>query len=526
MLSILLVNPPVTIAENAPRALYPPLGLAYLAAVLESQFEVRILDCVAEGSMKEVPVEPGFVRLGLTPDEIELRIGNEPVAVVAIGCVSSDQIPNTLLVAECVKNLRLRRFLDMTVVVGGPGFTASPYDVMTSFNVDYGVLGEGEIPMFQLCSALYARRGWEEVAGVAFRDHYGTITINEATATVEDVDQIPPPARNLLNMQRYFFGPSYYGQAITPHTSMVLSRGCYSDCVYCAVPRIFGKVFRKRSPQLIFEELEAIRHEYAVREVEFIGDNLFHERDWAHEWMTEMIEAGLDMKWSTMSGQSLHNFDLDTASLAVQSGMRSVWLDVTSGDGKAYDNLFKRPGDLDDVVDLVRFLKRSRVYVGGLFTVGVPGETKESMARSVARAFAAGFHEIEFRVMTPFPGTPLWDECAEKGHFELVPDAVALLHDRGYVKTGEFNSVNALWQRDWARAREETRRLVSHPSAMTAQLSKFAMKGLFHPLSALKTVYRFAKLAGGTPLPEPQGAPQHGATPAPAPAAEPSDEDF
>lgn len=521
MISVLLINPPITVPITGRRVIAPPLGLAYLASVLlEGHFEVRILDCVAEGSMREDIVEPGFVRVGLTPDEIEMRITNDPPAVAAIACVSSDQVHNARLVAECAKNLRQRKLIDITTVVGGPGFTAQPYEVMQDYNIDFGILGEGEIPFFQLCQALYQRGGWEEVPGVVHRDRLGGVTVNPVGPVVEDLDLIPMPARQLLNMHYYTYGPSYYGEAMTPHTSMVLSRGCPSQCVYCAVPRMFGTTLRKRSTGRIFDELEFLKNEYVVREVELIGDNLFHDRDWAHEWMGQIVETGLNMKWSPMSGQSLHNFDLETAEMAIASGMRSVFLDITAGDIAVYDRVYKRPGDLSGLAELVRFLKRNKVYVGGLFTLGAPGETRESMRSTIRLAFGLGLHEIEFRAMTPFPGTPLWDQCAQENLFELVPGTPELLRDFGYIVTDDFTARHVRWLRDWARMREESRQMVAHPGRLVGGAAKLAIQTVFHPFTALRTIWRFVRLATGTPLAEPTTGPRaaRGGTPAKAAA--------
>ncbi|MBM3462650.1 MAG: radical SAM protein [Armatimonadetes bacterium] len=532
MLSVLLVNPPITVPVDAKRVVTPPLPLLYLAAVLkEGHFDTRIMDCVAEGSMMEAPVEPGFVRIGLTRDEIEMRIANEPSALVGVLASSMAQLPNALLVCEAAKKLRERAYLDISTVVVGPAATASPFEVMADLNVDFVVQGEGEIALFKLCTALNARQSGADIPGVGYRDRLGTATVTPGMELVEDLDQIPQPARWLINMPHYMFGDSPYGQPLTPHTTVVLSRGCPSQCVFCDIPRHLGNVQRKRSPETIFNEIEELRNEYALREVEFIGDNLFHDREWAMEWMGKIVEAGLAIKWSPFDGQSLEGLDMETAAAAVESGMRTVFLDIRSLDPKVYARAYKRPGSMDDLVELIRFFKRNGVRVGGIFQVGVPGETRDSMRRTVNEAFGLGLHELEFRLLTPSPGTPLWDACAENGWFDTVPDAAALIRDGGYLKTSEFTPRDVVWQRDWARTREQARRLALQPGELIGRSVRFLMGTVFYPVTSARTVMKYVSLAAGKPLPGPRpvvrGAPA-AAPPPEEPAAEapPKEEDF
>jgi anaerobic magnesium-protoporphyrin IX monomethyl ester cyclase len=447
-------------------------------------------------------------------------MANEPPAVAVIACPSADQAPNAHMMAECCKNLRARKLIDITTIMVGPHASGQPYEVMSDLNVDYIIQGEGETPLFQLVSALYQRGGWDKIPGLGYRNNYGTSTINPPGPVVEDIDLFPMPARHLLNMQRYTYGPSMYGQALTPHTTMMLSRGCPSECAYCPIPRILGTDFRKRSPGRILDEIEMLQHEYSIREVQFIGDNIFHDRKWAREWMKLFIDTGLEIQWSSQSGQSLYNFDLDMAELAVASGMRQMALDITCGDPDAYSDAWKRPGDVTDAVKLVRFLKKKRVFLTGLFRLGMPGETRADMARTVSYAFSLGLHELEFRAQTPLPGTPLWDMCAEKNFFELIPQAKELLLENGYIQTAEFNSRQVTWQRDWARTLEKSRQLLRHPGTLALQGGMFAIKGLFHPVGALQQAWRFAKLVGGTPLDAPKAPRRPGVKAPSAPAAD------
>jgi len=290
MKSVLLINPPLTVRADAPRIVYPPLGLCYLAATLRmGNYDVSLLDCVMEGDMRETPVGPHHVRIGLTAEEIENRVAFYAPTLAAVTCTAADQAANAHLVADSVKRLRARKSMDIAVAVGGGYASTWPEQVMADYNVDYAVMGEGETPMFNLCTAMRNRRPPVGVEGVAYRDEWGGPVINKPQGTFPDVDQIPLPTRSLMKMVQYCLLPSYYFEAMTPHTTMVLSRGCPSQCIFCSVPSSFGTRYRKRSVDRILEELGGLREEYGLREIEFIGDNLFHDREWALGWMNAII---------------------------------------------------------------------------------------------------------------------------------------------------------------------------------------------------------------------------------------------
>lgn len=519
MKSVLLVNPPITVRADAPRIVYPPLGLGYIAATLRmGNFDVTLLDCIMESDMREVPVGPHHVRIGLSSEEIENRVAYFAPTLVAVTCMAADQAANAHMVAEAVKRLRGRKSMDISVAVGGGYASTQPELVMADYNVDFAIMGEGETPMFNLCMAQRNRRPPVNVDGVAYRDEWGSPVINKEQTTFPDLDQIPVPSRDLMKMVRYCLLPSYYFEAMTPHTTMVLSRGCPSQCAFCSVPRCFGSKYRKRSVDRILEELGALREEFGLREVEFVGDNLFHDREWAHGWMSAIARKHSDLNWSPVTGQSLMNFDQDMAGQAVRSGLRSIMFDVSSLNSRVYGEIYKRPGDLSEFSRIVKFLKGEGVKVGALVTVGAPGETRQTMAETVNKAFSMGFHDLHVRAMTPYPGTPLWTECEEKGLFFPKPDADDLLNDWGYIKTPEFTPSQVSWQRDWAESQLRTKRLMGNPADLVGKLGEIAYDTAFHPIIKLKQVYKYLTLMGGTPShykPPAPKAPPKAAEPAP-----------
>lgn len=493
MITITLLNPPLTLPITARRPVIPPLGLLSIASFLRQNpvNKVSIFDAVAEGPAHETRSIAGFVTVGLSLDEIQMRLATERPSVVGISFISSDQARNAHQVCDRVKQLKRDKDIDITTVAGGPHVTAFPQDVMADLNIDYAVVGEGEIPMFKLCESLTQFKEPQGIPGVCWRDRTGEIHFNDTAELVPDLDLLPAPARDLLTMQRYSFADTYYGMTLKPHATMELYRGCPHQCVYCQVPRMFGKEFRKRSPEHILEEIRMLKKTYNIREVQFVGDNLFGDRRWAMQWMTELIESGNDVHWSTMSGQSLYNLDAELAQLAIESGMRSIVLDFPSADEDAYDSAYERPGSLDNVRSLITSLRRARVYVGGLFSIGAPGETRRKMRHTVNFALGLPLNEVHFRPMTPFPGTPLWDSCASRNLFDVVPSSDDLLRDGGYVKTALFSPRDVEKIQHMGNTRVATRAFLSSPDKIVGGAVGWVKLFVLHPVDFVSRIFRY-----------------------------------
>ncbi len=493
MITVLLINPPLTIRQDAPRVVHPPIGLAYLASVLRKKPSTRVsmLDCVAEGPGCESSAMPGFVTYGLSLDEVQTRLARERPAVVGISFVSSDQARNAHKICERIKQLKRDKDIDITVVAGGPHVTAFPQDVMSDLNVDYAIVGEAEQALVKLVDCIERYRPPDGIPGLCYRDRRDNLVVNREMELTTNLDEIPFPSYDLLQMQRYTFADSVYHAALKPHLPMVLYRGCQFHCAHCQVPRLSGNELRKRSPENIIAEMRMLKEAFDVKEVQFVGDNLFGDRAWAKSWMTAIERAQLEMRWSTLSGQSLYNIDAETATLAIQSGLRSLMLDFPCGDTDTYEEVYQRPGDLDGIGGLVTAMRRAGVWVGGLFSFGAPGESKSTMLRTLSFANSLHLDEVRFRVMTPYPGTPLWERCVARKQFEIVPGADDLLYDGGYVNTSQLSSRDVRRFQQMALTQQQTARFLMQPHKMPQRLLQFAVNMAVHPIQWTEGVFRY-----------------------------------
>ena len=252
---ILLVYPPVDPIGVGGRFnvvdVYQPLGLAYIAAVLEKAgYEVRIIDA---------KVEP------LSVEQIIKKTADFNPQIVGFSFSTLD-FHITKRLAQGLKSCG-----NYTVIIGGPHVSALPEETMQEECFDYGVIGEGERTTIELVDALCQGRkeAIPAIRGIAFRDGLRVIRTPEQ-AYIEDLDSIPFPARHLLpDVKRYRY--SWY--KYLPTATIITSRGCPYQCTFCD-RAVFGNKLRMRSVENIIDEIEMLVKEYGVRGVNIL-DVLF-----------------------------------------------------------------------------------------------------------------------------------------------------------------------------------------------------------------------------------------------------------
>ena len=234
---IMLVTPKYTIYKDDVRRCVTPLGLDYLAAFLERYgYEVKIIDIANEGYFN-VEEDGDFVTYGLNDEEIKHEILGFRPHVVGVSCIFSTQAENTKELMKFVKGV------DESIITftGGAHPTFAVEEMLDSQYLDYIVMGEGELPTFQPLEALSNGESVSKIGGVAYKED-GKKVINNNLQYIDNVDELPLPARHLLNMELYFkinipHNPYCPSQRVT---QILTSRGCKSRCIFCSTTHFWG----------------------------------------------------------------------------------------------------------------------------------------------------------------------------------------------------------------------------------------------------------------------------------------------
>ncbi len=288
---------------------------------------------------------------------------------------------------------------DIKVIMGGPHPTLLPEETMKECSfVDILVRGEGE----RTVRELFSGKNISDVKGVSYREN-GEIIQNEDRPPIMDLDELPFPAYHLLPMDRYKAAGIRYA-------TMVTSRGCPFNCTFCASSRICGKKWRGKSPRRVLEQIKLLRHDYGVREIEMLDDTFVLDRDRAEKICDLIIEDDVDVSWSCSS--RVDTIDRSLAEKLKEAGCHTIYLGIESGVQEILDRL-KKGIKIERVKNAVSSIKEVGLNALGSFILGVPGETKKQMKKTVEFAKDLGLTLAQFTVFTPYPGTEAYEK-AEK----------------------------------------------------------------------------------------------------------------
>jgi len=402
-MNILLIQPPITLKKNETFAVTPPLGLAYLGAVAEQiGHHVTILDTVVEGFNLRSD-EGHLTRIGLPKDAIKRKIEEVKPDLVGITC------PFTLMDREmrCVASIVKSVNSGILVVVGGAHPSSMPDNVIADNNIDFLVLGEGEITFSILLKSIQESEEFEKIKGLWFKKK-GKIIRNSPNEFIEDLDTIPFPAMHLLPLEKYLsLGEAHGSQKRKRYMPMVTSRGCPGRCVFCSIHTVWGHKWRARTPENVVNEIEMLVSKYGIREIHFEDDNLTLSKKRIMKICDLIIERGLDITWATPNGVAINTLDLAILQKMKKSGCYQLNFGIESGDPFVLRNVINKPLNLERVRRVVNWSKWLGIWTHGFFVIGFPTESLESIRRTIRFAKELDLDSANFFIATPYPGTLL-----------------------------------------------------------------------------------------------------------------------
>ncbi|MCX6355392.1 MAG: radical SAM protein [Candidatus Aureabacteria bacterium] len=382
MTDIILINPPLYYHNTRPGVLdvsYPPLGILYIAAVLEKNgISVKLVDV-------------GAARQELR-DTLSL-IREEKPAMVGISSMTPS-LQGAVTLARAIKESFGRR---PTIALGGPHVSADPQFIERVRYFDCALTGEGEDLFVSLAARIL--KG-ERVQGV-YNGH-----------PADDLDKIPWPARHLVAMSDYL-----------ARASLIATRGCPYNCYYCSRPAVSNKV-RCRSPEDIVDEMESM-YEDCRGEYLFQDDCLTIKRDHTIALCDEMRRRARRFRWAGYTRVDL----VDGALLEkmAAAGCYSLTFGIESGCEKLRREVIGKRFSNQETKDAIRLCVRYGIDADGFFMFGHPTETQEQVEETIDFVLENDFSIIGVAIATPFPGSKLWDWAVRAGivDYQFI-DAYAL----------------------------------------------------------------------------------------------------
>ncbi len=369
----------------------PPLGLAYLASVLErNKLPVRIFDFTVENF--------DYAFRNLVSQSPQLIGINASLAnfgsAKALASKIRERLPGSIL------------------VIGGAYITAMPYEVMQEGVFDIGVIGEGEETFLELVKHIM-QKGMSDlslVKGIIFKEG-GKWVINQRRGYLDDLDMIPYPARNLLPpLSRYSPTPASYKKL--PLAVVITSRGCPHGCTFCD-RSVFGNIYRKRSPENVLGEIEEVVNKYGAKEIRFFDDCFTMDKDRVYRICSGIRQKKIKVSWTCLT--TVGSIDKDLLKEMKSSGCWQVLYGLESADEAMLKSLNKS-ATVEQNANAVRWAKEAGLSVRADFIIGTPGETEESLQKTLDFAIKMKIDYAHFNKFVPYPGTELYKMLKAKNY--------------------------------------------------------------------------------------------------------------
>ncbi len=419
-MKILLINPSLIEANighykeaaEKQRGIYPSLGLGYIAAILEKEnHQVKIIDCDAENVyLKDI-------------EEISNKYQPDLVGIY----IMTWTYQQANKIAKLIKSINPM----IKIVVGGSGVTCMPEPILKYGNFDFGVIGEGEITIIELIKTIQENKtNFSKIKGLVFKQNK-KIIINEPRPLIKNVNSIPLPARHLMPIKKYYdvFTKKKH------FATVIATRGCPFNCIFCDRKNRMGKRWRVRSPKNIVNEIEDIKSKYNIKEFMFFDDNLIVDKDWTYQLCEEILKRNLKIIWECRA-RADRLLDEDLVKTLKKAGCYRIRIGFEAGNNKILE-ILKKGITVEQSRQCAKICKKTGIEIFGYFMMGSPCETEETLQETLDLALEIDPSFAIFSKTILIPGSELFDWGVKHGY-------IAKDHWEKFIQGKEKNGAPAI----------------------------------------------------------------------------------
>lgn len=377
--------------------LYYPFWLAYATGVLEDAgFEVSLIDAPAQ-------------RTSLS-QTLNMASNFSPELVIID--TSTPSIHNDISVAERLKELLPRSF----ILLVGTHVSALPQETLElSKKIDAVARGEYETTVLELAEAIRKKvLNIDKIQGISYRKS-GTIVHNPERPPIYELDKLPMVSKvykKHLDIKNYFFAASLY-----PEVQIFTARGCPFRCFFCLWPQSFqGRIYRTRSPEDVLEEFLYIKNNLPeVKGVVIEDDTFTIDKKRVRAICDLLIKHKVNLKWNANVRTDL---DIETMRIMKEAGCYLIIVGIESAEQTILDNINK---DIK-TTDIKKFFDKAKkvgFLVHAAFMAGNPGETRDSLKKTLDLAKKFLPDTVQFFPLMAYPGTKAYAWAKEKGYLSI-----------------------------------------------------------------------------------------------------------
>lgn len=419
-----------------PKTLFPPLDFAYAGAVLEKNgFEFEIIDAPA---------------LNLDINGLLHKVSAIKGSSFVIVNTSALTLPYDLSIISAIK----KRIHDSVIGVTGSLVSVMPELALNNPSVDIVIQSETEFIILELLKAL-EKNCLKSVDGIAYKDinNDRLIVRNPKRQLNLNLDELPFPVYDRLPIRKYY----YHELPKKPFVTMLASRGCPYNCIYCPYPIAYGDVWRARSCKNVIDELRYLVDKFKVKSVLFKDQVFTFNMERTEEICDSIIDHKINVQWACET-----RVDKLSEKLLLKmkkAGCARLHLGIESGDPEVLSTIGKKGLNIDMIKRIFKAAKNIGIKTAAFFIIGLPNETKLSIWKSYELAKKLNADHIQFSIITPFPGTKLY-QIAEDNGWILCKDPTKYTLRNAVMKTDKLS------EQDLIQAKKYLERCLWHPSIL------------------------------------------------------------
>jgi anaerobic magnesium-protoporphyrin IX monomethyl ester cyclase len=370
---------------------FPPLGVGYLAAVLEKNgFDIEVIDCQASDYRY---------------DDFKREIAKRNPDIV--GVTAATRLYNSAL--EIIK-IAKEVHPNTVTILGGPHVTFWNEKALQECpQLDVVIRREGEYTLLELAQRIETGKDIKDVIGTTQRKGNEFI-FNQDRPLIENLDELPFPARHLWNLEEIRKKEDMF--------YLITSRGCTAWCDFCAAVRMFGRRFRMRSVQNVVDELEYLHKPYGGLYYTFCDDAFTVDMARTEQLCEEITKRNLKIKWNM--GTRVDRVTKELLSKMKDAGCVSMWCGLESGAQEVLNEMHKGIST-EQTKKALSWVRELGLKPTPNVLLGFPGETRETALKTIKFAEEVSPDEIAYyNIATPYPGTPMYDTVIKNGWLRVT----------------------------------------------------------------------------------------------------------
>ena len=336
--------------------------------------------------------------------------------LVGINCLFSGVFPDVLEFAKTVKS----HSQHVKIAVGGIHPTTFPKEILTYNNdIDYVAIGEGENSVVALAASIETKNEnlLSFIKSFAYRDKDGVVRVNREKNYIDDLDSLPMPAWDLVNLNKFEMKLDHYFNPpklpIKNKAAIFSSRACPLACNFCDMFLVMGKTHRKRGVNKIVDEIELLNKDYGVNYFSFMDDQLTLNKAHIMDLCNEILKRKIKIIFDTPNGLWINSLREEVVAKMVEAGLVNAKIAIEHGDDYMRNKVIGKVLDRKKIFEVAKLLKKYKVISNGLFIMGFPEDTNETLKNTYDMMDELQLDKAGVSTLMPFPGTALFKQVVK-----------------------------------------------------------------------------------------------------------------